>query len=280
MSTEEEKITNMVKEIKEKVPAAPDSISYQVKYSLFKDENEKIDLKNFDKEKHKTISHVCFSGLLSALDSKNVNRIHVQFDNYNKNTPSEKKQWLRLAKRHGLTPKYIKQTWLKEKSFVLDLNDKNMSPTLLYVYLSTLRNLRDDNSFIKNVIIMTDHGINYFIAFAISSMFYIINGGHHILDLRKQYGSKGITSVEDFKKFHFNIGAAISLKRYIDDPKKWDDRNIFTLLNKSWECHRKIASASKVKREIKGADIFNPAIIDAVMVPTDKESEKCLEKLK
>ena len=118
-------------------------------------------------------------------------------------------------------------SWVDRGEYIINLNVKNMSPSLLYAYLSVLRYSRDESGFVKSILIMVDHGVNYYIAFALASKMYIHNTGHHVVNVGRSYPYVDIKKAGEFLKIDLEVGTAISIKRYFDNPGKWDKRSVF-----------------------------------------------------
>lgn len=273
------KLENLAKDLIEKIPQANRFSDNRVKYIIYKDKKKQVQLKDIDEIKDEgwsIVQSACFAGMLGRLPKKDLNRVHVKLENTNKTTMAEKKKWIEISRDAGLLPRYFKKTWV-EGQYVINMHGRFISPSLLYVYLSIPRYPREEASFTKGVITMVEHGVNYYIAFALASVLYLQNSNHHIIKTYS-YPPKNLSKPEDLSKITFNIGEAIAISHYINNPKRWDDRNIFS--NKPyWECHNRVMSATKIKMNIKASEIFNPAVVEAVMSSTDKKAEACLKSL-
>ena len=280
-----EKALKLAEEIYKKVPKNKGKVDYNVTYGYYTDPRPRLLVPNVTQIGKQfggnTFTHVCFAGLNSHLKGKDFNRAYVEFKHYPKTLPrlseNEKRKWVVLLKEHGLLPEYFKQTWIKKNKYVIKLNSENISISLLYAYLSGPRYVRDDPSFVRSVLIMMKHGVNFYLAFVFASKLHIHNSGHHIMAVP---GFPGLSSCKDPKAVlntTFDVRHAIGLKRYIEDPMKWDKRSVFS--GARWECQDKIESATKISVNVKGADIFNASLIKAVESDDDAKAKQHIDEL-
>jgi hypothetical protein len=275
----------------------------------------------------KMVVYVCFSGLIrQIMDTKEVNRMYykVEVAKPNKSdpasqivlTPEERSGWLSLTKKYRLLPPYINEdaiedipkrdqkldtnnmvscsTAIASGEFIIDL--KGLSPAMLYIYLSTIRNIREDPGLPRAVLYLVNEiGMNFFAAYVFSGLVTLNSTGHHILDTFRPYGlcketynqaSKIYTSDPlDLKHLEASIvipiGKAIGLQRMVNnDPLKYDKRDI---INKSgsmggFDCATTISKISKVVYSASFQELFDGDIIAAIMSKDDKEADKCLKR--
>jgi hypothetical protein len=278
------KALKLAEEIYKKVPKNKGVVDYKITYSYYTDPRPQLlvpDVTQIGKQfGGNTATHACFAGLNSRLKGKKLNRVCVEFKHCSKTLPhlseNEKRKWVVLLKEHGLLPEYFKQTWIKKNKYVIELNSGNIPMSLLYMYLSGPRYVRDDPSFVRSVLIMMKHGVNFHLAFVFASALHIHNSGHHIIAVS---GFPGLSFCKDPKAVldtSFDVRHAIGLKRYIEDPTKWDDRSVFGGMR--WECHEKLMSTTKISADVKGADIFNVSLIKAVESADDAEAQQHIDE--
>ncbi len=289
------KKTKLAKEIIKEIPKYNRCGIYEVRFGSFSDSRKQVYLVEADKVKNEfkgTIKkNVCFRGLDHELKDKGLNRVYMAIEDCTKAlpriTPKEKKQWIELAQKYKLLPEYVKQSWVDKGEYIIDLRDKNMSPSLLYAYLSIIRCNRDEPGFVRSVLIMVDHGVNYYIAFALASKMYITNSGHHIINVCRRYPYMATNTTKAIFDMDLEIGVAISLRRYFDNPKKWDKRDVISKPGQStnqylsrWGCHDNIRATTKINTKTKASNLYSPLIIKAIMSDSDGEANKHLQKLK
>ena len=193
-----------------------------------------------------------------------------------------------MAKEYKLLPPYINAEAVKgTKSgttangvFIIDL--KSLTPSLLYVYLSTIRNIREDPGLPKSVIYLVDElGMNFYLAYTFASGVVISTTGHHIMGGRR-YGmansSKSMTSDEIKEKIKIPLQSAIGLQRLVNDPQKYDDRDILKV-GYNFNCCSSITAASKIEYEASVEELFNDDTIAAAMSKTDNAANKYVNRL-
>lgn len=279
--------TKLAKEMISKIPTHKRCGQYEVKFGSFSDSRERTHLVGSDEVKkryNKSIrQNICFRGLERQLQDKSLNRVYMAIENCTtalpKITSEEKERWIKLAQKHKLLPKYIKQSWVGKGEYVIDLRDKSMSPSLLYAYLSVIRYIRDEPAFVRSVLIMVDHDVNYYVAFTLASKMYITNYGHHIVKVSKGYPHAPINTTKEILSVDLEVGVAISLRRYFNNPKKWDKRSIIGQSEQRWNCHSIINSTTKIVTKTKASNLYSPSVVEAVMSDSDGEANKHIQKI-
>jgi hypothetical protein len=283
-------VTKLAKELIKEITEYKHCYIYAVQFSTFSDPRKQVCLVEPDEIKDKfrgTITkNACFRGLERQLKDEKLNRVYMEIVDCQiaspKITSEEKKQWIELAQKYKFLPEYVEQSWTDGGKYVIDLNDKNMSPSLLYAYLTVIRYIREEPGFIKSILIMTNHGVNFYIAFVLSSKMYVTNVGHHIISSCKAYPYKEINTVDSVLNTELNIGAAIAIRRYFNNPRKYDTRNIINknAVQKQWfSCITNIQATTGIKTNIKASNLLDPLVVKAVMSDNDKEAKKHLKKL-
>jgi len=275
----------------------------------------------------KMVVYVCFSGLIrKIIDTKEVNRMYYKLEVAKPNklnpasefvlTPEERSGWLSLAKEYRLLPPYINEDAIEdipekdqkfEKNnmvsdsvpiasgeFIIDL--EGLSPSMLYIYLSTIRNIREDPGLPRAVLYLVNKiGMNFFAAYVFSSLATLNSTGHHILDVYRPYGlcketyqqaSKTYTSEPlDLKSMEdalfTPIGQAIGLQRMVNnDPLKYDNRDMTKKSGSmgGFNCSNTINRISKASHLATFQELFDEDIIAAIMSKDDKEANECLKR--
>lgn len=281
-----------------------------VNYGLFTDDGDPaiVPKKAASAFKAATYGNVCFSGLLRQIISKEANRMYYTVktvlpspskSNYPPIlTPEERIKWLVLAKEHKLLPKYINENSfvgdgsssdLAKATFILDLKD--LTASMLYVYLSTIRNIREDPGLPKAVLYLVNElGMNFYLAYVFASSIVLSSCGHHILNTQRSYGAfkqrydnragytyAPITSTEMNEKIETSVGTAIGIQRLVNNPNKYDKSNV-TKKDSYFSCNSTIHGISKVVYKALLRELFDDNIIAATMSKTDAEANKYLNK--
>jgi hypothetical protein len=268
----------------------------------------------------KMYTNDCFSGLLRQIADTKNNRMYSKLEVAKPAksdivlTPEERSGWLSLTKKYKLLPPYINENAIedipKEKQcstdgmsrvvsstaiasgeFIIDL--EGLSPAMLYIYLSTIRNIREDPGFPRAVLYLVNKiGMNFFAAYVFSSLVTMNSYGHHILDAFRPYGlcketyqrSSGTYTNEalDLKAIEASvltpISKAIGLQRMVNsDPLKYDSRSL-SKTSYNFDCTSTINKISKVLYLAHFQELFDEDIIAAIMSENDKEGNECLNR--
>ena len=197
-----------------------------------------------------------------------------------------------------MLPEYINEnSFVDEKSpsktakatFILDI--KGLTASMLYVYLSTIRNIREDPGLPKAVLYLVNElGMNFYLAYVFASSIVLSSTGHHILNTQRDYGafkqvydSKAgyaytpITSTQINETIKTSIATAIGIQRMVNDPNKYDKSNI-TKKAGYFSCNSTIHGISKVTYKALLRELFDDNIISATMSKTDTEANKYISK--
>jgi hypothetical protein len=278
----------------------------------------------FAKEHSKRmVTYVCFSGLSGQIMNARANRMYTKLEvakPQEKNqaskivlTSEERSSWLALAKEYKLLPPYINEdaiedipekdqrevsdgnvtrsTTIASGEFIIDL--KGLSPAMLYIYLSTIRNIREDPGLPRSVTYLVNEiGMNFFAAYVFSSMVVLNSTGHHILSAYRPYGlcketyqadlgtytSKALNLRTLEKSIRTPINQAIGLQRMVNSgPRKYDRRDLLKM-GYSFNCNTTIGKISKVRHLASFQELFDEDIIAAIMSENDREAEECIKK--
>lgn len=224
----------------------------------------------------KKYEHVCFAGLKTNLNKKH-DRIQYKMVKGSFNpvlTPEEEKSWIKIARNNGLLPKYVVNKVAETGMMVIDLKQKVMNPCLLYVYLSTLRNLREDKSFVRAMVYMVEKmNVDFWAAFTIASRVCMESCGHHILNVQRRYcSSPDVNTINDLP-FRTMCG----LYRFIQNPMRYDGRKVneFMVFN----CYGTINSACNIDVKLTAAEAQSPIVYEAIRAETDDEAIALLKGL-
>ena len=270
------------------------------------------------------VTYVCFGGLSSQIMDAKANRMYTKLEvaKPQKEDPAskvvltaeERSSWLALTKKYKLLPSYINEDAIEDipekdqhetmdgdvatrsiaiasGEFIIDL--EGLSPAMLYIYLSTIRNIREDPGLPRAVIYLVNEiGMNFFAAYVFSSMIVINCTGHHILSAYRPYGlckdtyqaelgtyiseALDLESIE--KSVLTPIGKAIGLQRMVNnDPRKYDSRDLLKIGGR-FNCSDTIGKISKVSYLASFQELFDEDIIAAIMSKDDKEAEERIKR--
>ena len=240
---------------------------------------------------------ICLYSLLSDIRRSKSNRMFFKLtttiptDAYKSDPPiltkEECESWITLAKKYKLLPPYINEEVLRETekgavkgTFIIDLN-KTMSPALLYIYLSTIRNMREDPGLPKAVLYLVNElGMNFYLAYTFASLVVISGTGHHIVNLSRSYGlSNGTASMPIIEeKVSIPMKTVIGIQRMLNNPSKYDERALTDKKDCGFNCDSTINSISKVGYQFAPSALFDEYVIAAAMSKTDSEADKYLTK--
>ena len=236
---------------------------------------EKIDSKH-------SRSAACFASLIGMFRS-NKDHTHVYYemkeDSHQKVklTKREKHYWIDLCIKHGTMPDYITEETIDKELMEIDV--KNLSPSLLFVYLCCFRYFREDPGFIRAIVYLVNScKMNYYAAFVLASRICMNYGLHHILTVLRKYSEK-----PDISKTSIPLHIMIGLRRFVTNPEKYDSRTVYGKKNDScgfneFKCAQNIESISSVKHDCSVQDLFNLDIVKAIMAESDDQSKKMLDK--
>lgn len=255
------------------------------------------------------ITGVCFSGLIGRIRSTKSNRMFYTMETCpapNANypallTPEERSRWLAITKEYGMLPQYIDEEMVKDvkdssrnqkakATVIIDLKDLPLS--LLYIYLSTIRNIREDPGLPKAVLYLVNElGMNFYLAYTFASAVTLNQVGHHILGIYRPYGlcsenwdgqkyTYSQVSLDKLdQKIQTPIKTAIGLQRLLNNPKKYDKRDYMSDSNiYNFDCTTIINKISTVDYKASIQELFDDNIVAATMSKTDREAKKYINK--
>lgn len=233
-------------------------------------------------------TYVCFAQLLTIVfgskkkkaedEDKQYNRVlyHMTVDPKAcvKLTLDEQKRFIELSVKYGMLPKYITTDSLiseTEGKIVIMLED--LTPSLLYMYLSQYRYLREDPGFVRSILHLHDKaGFDFFAAFVVASRVSIDYTTHHFLTLQRTYGdnSKNLVSVVTVP-----FSTIVGLKRFVKKPGDYDKRFAMNT-NYGYEASSRIEGICKIKRNMSPQELLEPIVKRAFSAMTDEISSKYL----
>jgi hypothetical protein len=251
------------------------------------------------------VTSVCFSALIESIRRNKSNRMFYTMetcpapssDYPDLLTPKERVRWLSITKEYGMLPQYIDEEVVKDTkgqeakaTVIIDLKDLPLS--LLYIYLSTIRSIREDPGLPKAVLYLVNEvGMNFYLAYVFASAVILNHVGHHILGVYRPYGlcsekwdgKKYLYSQISLdkleQKIHVPIKTAIGLQRLLNNPKKYDERDYMSD-NKiyNFDCTTIIDKISTVDYKASIQELFDDNIVAATMSETDREAKKYINK--
>lgn len=228
------------------------------------------------------INGACFSSLLGMFRS-DKDHTHVCYkmeEDSNqevKLTKEEKYCWIDLCIKYGTMPDYITKENIDKK--LMTINSKDVSPSLLFVYLCCFRYFREDPGFIRAVLYLVNGcEMNYYAAFVLASRVCLNYDLHHILTIVRKY-SENVDLDTTTIPLHIIIG----LRRFIADPGRYDKRTIYDAKSGSYgynefECAKRIEAISPIRYDCSIQDLFDSYIEKAITAKSDEEVKKMLDK--
>lgn len=260
------------------------SQGHVMKYCVYTEDGDVITMvKNPDKE-FKNIqwnnNGVCFASLIRDVQKlKIVNRVmyFIQDGDYkNKLDDQEKADWVTIAKHGWVLPGYVTEDDVLSGTPVIKLVDVN--PSLLYIYLSSLRVIQENPSFVRAMLyLVAVYRMNFCAAWVLASRLVITNSWHNIVEIGRYYCQK---NEDDINELDIEIRFVIGLQRYMKDPWKYDSR---TLLDKNaypYKVHSTISKLCRIKDKIEAGNLFEPCVLKAIDSETDEKAMEYLRELK
>jgi hypothetical protein len=178
---------------------------------------------------------------------------------------------------------------IAKATYILDIKD--LTKSMLYIYLSNKRNIREDPGLPKAVLYLVNElGMNFYLAYVFASSIVLSICGHHILNTQRSYGTfkqiydnrtgcsyTPITSAQINEKIETSVATAIGIQRMVNNPNKYDGSNV-TKKNSYFSCNSTIHGISKVTYKALLRELFDDNIIAATMSKTDTEANKYITK--
>ena len=281
-----------------------------VSYGVFTDKGDPAIVPEKIEEVFKTNTHsgVCFSGLLYLIKANKANRMFYKMQTVLPGidkvdyppilTSKERSQWLNLAKDYKLLPEYINEDSMEDEKppselakgvFIIDL--EGLTPSLLYIYLSTIRNIREDPGLPKAVLYLVNEiGMNFYLAYVFASAIVMSTSGHHIIQSQRPYGVfkqkysnrfgyvyEPIDSSQLQKDVKIPVSTSIGIQRMLHAPNKYDKKSVMTCAG-TFLCNRIITGISRIQYKATLPELLDDHIVAAAMSKTDKEADKYINK--
>jgi len=264
--------------------------THKMKYYIYHEDGDDVTISN-DPERdfaniQKNRNGVCFAGLIDELKyddhrgkTKCINRImyYIQDKNYtDKLDDQEKTDWITIAKHNSILPNYVTNEMVLSGQPVIKL--VNISPSLLYIYLSALRVIQENQSFVRAMLyLVAVYRMNFSAAWAIASKLVITNSWHNIIQLGQNYGYKINDDVNDIK---VPLNLIIGLNRYLKNPTTYDKRSLTDKNAYPYNVHNTIKSLCSINKEVSAGDVLQEPIVKAINSDTDTEAKKYLKEYK
>jgi hypothetical protein len=263
---------------------------HSVEYYIYHEEGDDIQLSKDPKKDfvnvHKNSNTICFAGLLEDIKdhSKNKDKINrimycIQDESYkDKLDDQEIVDWITIAKQGHVLPNYVNEEMVLKKIPVIKLID--ISPSLLYIYLSALRVIQENQSFVRAMLyLVAVYRINFSAAWALASRLVIANSWHNIVELGRKYGQK---NEDDVNNIDVPLGLIIGMNRYLKEPEKYDKRTLSSKDEDSYYygVHSIISNLCAIERDVIAGDLFQDPIIDAINSNNDEDASKNLKRFK
>jgi hypothetical protein len=245
-----------------KVTKSKHTNDHDVDYWLYKTTKKATTMpKNTPGDHHKNI---CFSGLVGKIRNrkKKPNRLlyHMEDDKSigPKLTLKEKREFVKISRKHGLLPSYVKYEWIGKEKMKLVLDITDLSPSLLYAYLCNFRYIREDPGFVRAVVyLINDKKMDFHIAYALCHRICLTFSAHTVLDYISQYMEE-----TDPNKIEIDVKYMAAIYRYLKDPKKYDKRSVYD--GGSFDCQDSIERACKVPGSVDATKFFTKKLAAAI----------------
>jgi CRISPR/Cas system CMR-associated protein Cmr5 small subunit len=168
---------------------------------------------------------------------------------------------------------------------VLDLT--GLTQAQLYLYLATLRNLREDTGFVRTTIYFADRcKMNFYAAYVLASRIAITTIGHHTITVCRNYSTalqvidpktgkrkKVKTKLSSIEAITADMIWMMGLQRLAENPKK-HDKYLAHQCTHSFSCASLISKISNIHAEINIYEALDPDIVKAIMATDDTTSQK------
>lgn len=261
--------------------------NHSVEYYLYYDERceyiyiPKDPAKEFAARKR---TPVCFSSLPRELHEERINnnrynRICYKVVDDLKNqvilTIEEKREWIKIARKHGLLPPYVRLFAAKDGKITIDL--EKCTPAQIYGYLATFRFIREDPGFVRAMVyLVNDLKVNFYVAYVLCHKICLTHSGHTVIGLTRPY-----MGTEKPENVLLPIHQIIGLYRFFRNPTMYDKRNMYwnrERCGSDYLCNQILKDVSKIKNVYKTEDFLNPNLVKAVESSSDKEAGEYIKK--
>lgn len=234
-------------------------------------------------------TYVCFTNLLDTVyaskkkdATKQYNRVlyHMTIDEGAciKLELEEQKRFIELSMLNKMLPAYVTPgTLLNDKEGKVVFMLEGLTPSLLYMYLSQYRYLREDPGFVRSILHLHDKcGFDFYAAFVVASRVSIDYTTHHFLTLQRTYGGSERNKVDNVT---VPFSTIVGIRRFVRKPQEYDDRSAMNT-NHGYDAATRIERICKVKYEIAPHELLHPVVKRAFSAMTDEITTKYLEQYK
>jgi len=187
-----------------------------------------------------------------------------------------RQEWADIMVSNKFLPSYVTIENASLGKLILDLKSDELNISLLYVHLSVWRCMREEQAFVKAYVdLYKNHRIDPFLAWAIASTWFIEGPGHNITGIYRRYAGS-------YKDMTIPMDCVIGLKRYINNPKKYDTRDIHESL--SWAGYKAIKHITDAGKDFRNnsiliKDIFNDSVVNILKAKSEREENKLRKSL-
>jgi hypothetical protein len=144
--------------------------------------------------------------------------------------------WSALAKHKGLPKDAI---YLKSGRFIRLRNIMDYPPTLLYAYLVNWRHAWEEPAHVYNVMKLVKGGMEFWLAYTVSTAMSISNQGHHILPLSAN-AAMGSAEKAVVLNRKINLSMARKLRKFFAKPSNFDKQKVSSSSYSGWRMHNTI----------------------------------------
>ncbi len=219
------------------------------------------------------IQQACFAGLVGTLvKNPDKNRIIYFFKDKNKLSYEQKYEWLLLNKKHGCLPKSfsIKKV-LENKAAVFDINKQSYN--MLYVYLSSVRFMPAEPSYVKVVLkLVNKFKLDFYMASVFACHISMSNINHHFLPENPNYMKVGNVDLIN----NINLSSMVGFYRFI---KNNGEDNIENGNYHGFNVNSTIRNYCKLTTEISAQKLLNKGFSKVIRLNTDEAIKKDLIKV-
>lgn len=242
----------------------------------------------------KQFTHVCFSQFLGELNSQVSKRKRIKdkakkppianrlFYPVELHIPKETAiKWIEYCKRMKFLPPYVMPEHL-DTGFVLKFGstkDSCVPPSLIYVYLSALRNMEEHADLPRLFVILVEkYKLDPYAAIVLATKFAIGANSHHFVDWQSggvQWAYNSNPSIEATK---IPVRLIVSLRRFVCNPKQYDER--LCCSGASYQAFEHISKAGGALPPymVPACLLDNTNIINAIYGNTDEEVKQHMAK--
>jgi hypothetical protein len=256
--------------------------NHDVDYYLYREEGKRVTMPEGTKGYH--VNGYCFSAFLRTVrqlrnGGEDPNRILYVMPDDKGNirlTLKEKKEYIKMLRRHKLLPGYVRYGWVGKDVSKLVLNIENMSPSLAYGYLSNFRYIREDPGFVRALVYLVNtKEMNFYAAYVLASKVCLSWKGHTVLDLIREYMQS-----PDPNKVGIPVQKIVALYRYFHRPEKYDKR-VVGKASGNFNCQSTINSACSLGHGwyIVAKNAFDRKLEKIVKMRSDKKIIECTKEI-